>query len=84
MKMRLQISIRTSLLLTALLAIAMGWLADRHRLKNQVRDAAQWDVKQKEKMLAMSRELKRLKPGNAFKMPPRQPPIEEYFPATPR
>ena len=65
---RLQISIRTLLLITAILAIAIGWLADRQRLKNQLHEAANREIKQRQEIWQMGRTIDHLE-ANAAPQP---------------
>jgi len=60
MKTKPQISMRLLLMFVAILAVAMGWYADRQRLRTQLRQAAQRDFQQKEQIYAMKQAIVQL------------------------
>jgi hypothetical protein len=57
---RPQFSIRTLLLITALLAITIGWLADRQCLKNQLHEAANQDIRRRQEIWRMQQSIQLL------------------------
>jgi hypothetical protein len=84
MKQKPQISIRSLLLITAILAIAIGWLADRQRLSNQLHEAATKDLLQRQQIFAMQQELQQFE-ANAAKPVDyswKFPALKKNFPAT--
>lgn len=63
-----RVSIRSLLFITALLAVAIGWLADRQRFHNQLRKAADRDLTQRQEIWQMGRKIEQLE-ANAAPQP---------------
>ena len=84
MKQKPQISIRSLLLITAILAIAIGWLADRQRLRNQLHQAATKDLLQRQQISAMQQELQQFEANAARPVDYswKFPALKNNFPAT--
>jgi hypothetical protein len=57
MNKKLQISVRTLFVITAFVSIAMGGLADGHRLEIQLREANRRNLIQRQEIFAIQLEL---------------------------
>ena len=66
---RPRFSVRTVLVITAILAVVVGWLADRERLQVQLRDASMKDLQQRQSIYAMQLRIQQLE-ANANPAPP--------------